>query len=77
MPRLDPFEVQSVLPFDQKQLKAWCREHQIGRLEVKKRGVELDPEMLRKAIIADGDAAATLILTLVGKNTRAIIARRV
>ena len=65
------------MPFDQKQLKAWCREHQIGRLEVKKRGVELDPEALRKAIIADGEAAATLIVTPLGKSTRAIAARRV
>ena len=48
---LDPFEVRDVRPFDQKQLKAWCREHHIGRLEVKKRGVEFDPESLRKSII--------------------------
>jgi hypothetical protein len=71
------FEVRDVLPLDQKQLKAWCREHRIGRLEVKKRGVDLDLEKLRKAIVADGDQSATLVVTpLVGK-VRAIVTRRV
>ena len=43
-PALSAFEVVDVLPLDRKQLKAYCREHAIGRLEVKKRGVPIDPE---------------------------------
>jgi hypothetical protein len=75
-PALAAFEVREVLPFDLKQLKAWCREHRIGCLEVKKRGVEMDPEKLRKAIISDGDESATLIVTPVSSKTRVIVAKR-
>ncbi|MEX2174628.1 MAG: hypothetical protein WD872_09725 [Pirellulaceae bacterium] len=71
------FEILDSLPFDQKQLRAYCRERQIGRLEIKKRGVEIDPEKLRKAVVAEGDASATLIVTPLGATTRALIARRV
>jgi hypothetical protein len=44
----------------------WCRDHRVGRLEVKKRGVDLDPEKLRKEIVAVGDGDATLIVTPLG-----------
>lgn len=73
---LAAFEVTDVLPLDRKQLKAYCREHGIGRLEVKKRGVEIDPDRLRKEIIAGGENEATLIVSPVAGQTRAIIARR-
>jgi hypothetical protein len=74
---LAAFEVQEVLPFDRKQLRGWCREHSIGRLEIKKRGVKLDPRQLRAEIIAAGDNEATLIVTPLGGHVRAIVARRV
>ena len=73
---LAAFKVLEFLPLDQKQLKAWCREHRIGRLEVKKRGVDVDPEKLRKAIIANGDHAATLIVTPLQGKVRVIVAER-
>jgi hypothetical protein len=76
-PLLAPFEVVAVLPLDQKQLKSYCREHRIGMLEVKKRGVDIDPERLRKQVVGDGDDAATLIVTPVAGQVRAIVARRV
>jgi hypothetical protein len=75
-PALDGFEVIEILPFDRKQLRAYCREHGLGRLEIKKRGVELSPERLRKEIAGQGDNAATIIVTPVQKQVRAIIARR-
>jgi hypothetical protein len=73
---LDAFEVRDVLPFDRKQLKAYCRQHQIGRLEVKKRGIDLDPARLRKEIIAHGDNASTLLIAPIAGRIQAIIARR-
>ncbi len=76
-PGLAAFEVQEVLPFDQKQLKAWCREHRIGQLEIKKRGIDFDPERLRKTIIGTGDNAATLIVTPHAGRTRTIVAARI
>jgi hypothetical protein len=74
---LDRFEVLDVLPLDRKQLRAYCREHGIGRLEIKKRGVELLPEQLRKEIAGQGDNGATMIITPMQNQIRAIIARRI
>ena len=55
-PLLDAFEVLDVLPLDRKQLKAYCRERGLGRLEIKKRGVAVEPEKLRQEIAAAGEA---------------------
>ncbi len=76
-PALAAFEVREVLPFDRKQLRAWCREHSVGRLEIKKRGVAIDPQRVRAEIIGPGDNEATLLLTPLGGHVRAIVARRV
>jgi hypothetical protein len=75
-PLLAAFEVIDILPFDQKQLRAYCRQHRLGRLEVKKRGVDIEPERLRKQVIGDGDESATLIVAPIAGNVRAIVARR-
>jgi hypothetical protein len=76
-PALAAFEVLDVLPFDIKQLKAYFREHNIGRLEVKKRGIDDDPERLRKQLLARGDHAATLLLYRGPQKRMAVVARRV
>lgn len=76
-PVLAAFEVRDVLPFDQKQLKAWCRERQVGQLEVKKRGVDLDPDRLRRAIVGKGDGQATMIVTRLLGKVMAVVASRV
>src|SRR5262249_2810717 len=74
---LAAFEVREILPFDVKKLKAWCREHRIGQLEVKKRGVELEPEKLRRQLVSDGDRSATLIVTMIGGKARVVVCHRV
>lgn len=73
---LDAFEVREVLPFDRKRLKAYCREHRLGRLEVKKRGVEVDPNRLARELASAGDEPATILLAPAGGKVVAIIARR-
>jgi hypothetical protein len=75
-PACAAFEVQEVLPLDRKQLRAYFRERQIGRLEVKKRGVDIDPERLRKEVSAEGDESATLLICPIGGRVQAIVARR-
>jgi SAM-dependent methyltransferase len=74
---LDSFEIRDVLPFDRKQLRAYCREHGLSRLEIKKRGVDLDPTGLRKEIAGSGDSEATIIVAPTGGHVRAIVARRI
>ena len=44
------------------------RERGIGTLEIKKRGVDVDPAALRTKLKLRGDAAATLVLTRVASQ---------
>jgi hypothetical protein len=73
---LSAFEVDEILPYDLKRLRALLRERDIGRLEVKKRGVADDPEKVRRQLKVPGDHSATLLLARVGRKTLAILARR-
>jgi hypothetical protein len=74
---LDGFEVLDLLPLDRKQLRTYCRERGISRLEIKKRGVDIDPDKLRREIAAEGDGEATILLAPLGGSAKAIIARRI
>ncbi len=57
------YEVLEELPYREKQLKAALRERSIGRLTIKKRGVDVVPEQLRKRLALAGDEEATVVLT--------------
>lgn len=71
-PWLRGFEVLAVLPLDEKKIAAWCREHEIGILEIKKRGVDITPEQLRPRLRLKGTGTATLVLTKVGGARQAL-----
>lgn len=73
---LAAFEVQEVLPWNLKSVKALLRERGIGRLEIKKRGVDLDPERLRKQLELRGEHAATLLIARANQSTIAVLAHR-
>ncbi len=70
------FEVIDVLDHDRKALRAYVRDHGIGRLEIKKRAVDVDPAELRKSLRPKGPEAATIILARTSEGTRAVVARR-
>ncbi|NLF68166.1 MAG: class I SAM-dependent methyltransferase [Candidatus Anammoximicrobium sp.] len=76
-PVLACFEVTEVLPLDPKHLRDAVRERGIGNLEVKKRGVKIDPEEVRKQLHLRGDQAAALLITPIKKKVAAILAKRV
>ncbi|KAA9107761.1 THUMP-like domain-containing protein [Microbacterium rhizomatis] len=76
-PFVSSFRVREVLPADTKALGATLRERGIGILEIKKRGVDIDPAALRKTLKLRGDASATLLLTRVGGTRTAILADRI
>lgn len=76
-PLLASFRMREVLPYDLRKLKAYCREHQLGQLEIKKRGVELQPHFVRRQVIAAGDAAAVIFITPFAGQVKAIVAERV
>ncbi len=76
-PALACFEVLDVLPFRVKPLAAMLRTRNVGQLEIKKRGVAVDPSDLRPQLRLQGEQAATLLLTPIGKRVTAVLARRV
>lgn len=70
------FRVIDVLPAGEHKLKKALRARNIGSLEIKKRGMDVDPATLRARLALRGDESATLILTRVGTNRVAILAER-
>jgi hypothetical protein len=70
------FEVLETMPYDIKRLKAWLKQRGIGRLEVKKRGVPLEPEQVRRDLRNDGDESATIFLARVSGQVTAVVTCR-
>jgi SAM-dependent methyltransferase len=68
------YEVLETLPFHEKRLRAALRARGVGRLTVKKRGVDVAPEQLRGRLSLRGDAEATVVLTRVaGRGTALLV----
>ncbi|MBF4635460.1 SAM-dependent methyltransferase [Agreia pratensis] len=76
-PFVAAFRVLDTLPTDESKLKKELRRRGIGRLEIKKRGVDIDPAALRRRLSLSGDAEATLVMTRVAGRHTAILAERV
>jgi hypothetical protein len=76
-PFAEAFEVLQVLPTAEKALRAWVRERRVGVLEIKKRGIDLDPAELRRRLRPSGPEKATLILTPTPTGAVALVVRRV
>jgi SAM-dependent methyltransferase len=70
------FRVTMTMAFDEKKLKRELSARNIGILEIKKRGIDVDPAQLRTRLGLAGTDAATLILTRVAGRRTAILAHR-
>ena len=73
---LAEFEIQESMPLRTPAVAQWLAARHVGRVEVKKRGVTIDPEKFRRDLKLRGDNEATVILTRAGKRQLAIIAKR-
>ncbi|WP_282005219.1 class I SAM-dependent methyltransferase [Propioniciclava sinopodophylli] len=71
------FRILEVLPYDEKTLRAWVRDQGVGTLEIKKRGIDVDPAELRRRLKPKGRASATLVLTPTPEGARALVCARV
>lgn len=71
------FEVLAELPYDERWLRQWVQEQGVGALEIKVRGIDVDPAVLRKRLKPAGKGSATLVLTPTTAGARALVARRV
>jgi hypothetical protein len=75
-PALAGFEVLDVLPLRVGPIRRWLAEQRMGRLEIKKRGVEIDPRELHRQLQVPGDEAGVILLMKLDARAIAIIAQR-
>ena len=76
-PLLTSFRVVETMPLDRKRLSGWLRGRGVGRLEIKCRGVGLQPEQLRRELKLRGDdAAVLLVFPDNARKTRVVVAQR-
>ncbi len=59
------FAVEAVFPFQLKQLRHYLRQHNIGRVTIKKRGSPLEPDTLRRQLRLRGSQHRIIFLTQV------------
>lgn len=76
-PFVTTFRVREVMPADPKTIAKRLRALEIGTLEIKKRGMDIDPAQFRKKLGLKGAESATLILTRAGSKRVALLADRV
>jgi hypothetical protein len=55
-------------PYHEKALRALLKRHEVGRLEILVRGLDLDPDALRKRLKLRGPREATVVLTRIGRS---------
>jgi hypothetical protein len=69
------YAVQEAMPFNVKALRAWLRDHGVDRLTIKKRGVSVDADLLRRQLRLPpkGHHEAVVVLTRVRSNQVALI----
>lgn len=77
-PFVQSFRVREVMPMKVPTINTALRWNGIGTIEIKKRGVDVDPAQFRRKLVLRGEESATLILTRIGAKQRvAILADRV
>lgn len=76
-PLATTFEVLESFPYSVKRLASWLSARGVGRLEIKKRGVDVVPDRLRGQLRLRGDGEATVVLTRLQGRHSAIMVRRI
>jgi hypothetical protein len=71
------FRVLETLPSDEKKLRQALQERNIGTLEIKKRGVDIDPAALRVRLRPKGKESATIVVTRAGGHHVTLLVERV
>jgi hypothetical protein len=68
------FDVQEVMPFSLKRLRAALRERDVGGVTIMKRGSAIDVEQLRRDLRLSGTRQAVVVLAMIGGKHHAVIA---
>jgi len=75
-PLATAYRVREVLGHNVKTLKKWVRDHNVGTLNIKKRGTDVTPEQLRRQLAPRGTEQATLVMTRLqhdGRERRVVL----
>ena len=75
-PFAQSFRIVESLPAREKDLRRALAARDIGTLEIKKRGADVDPAQLRKRLKLQGSKHATLFLTRVAGKHTALLTER-
>lgn len=71
------FRVLEKLPYGERELAYALRSRNVGIVEIKKRGIDVAPEGLRRRLKLSGSESATVILTRIDGKRMALIVERV
>lgn len=71
------FRVLDAIAFNEKRLRHWLVGHDVGRVEIKTRGVAISPDELGRRLHLKGSHPAVVLLTRLGEKPTAILAERV
>jgi len=74
-PGVRAFRVVEQVRYGEKALRAVLRRHDVGRLEILARGVDVDPDVLRRRLKPSGTTEATVVLTRIGDTPTAFLCR--
>ena len=74
-PGVRAFQVLEHGSYNEKALRALLRKHEIGRLEILIRGLDIDPDALRRRLKLQGAAEASVVLTRIGRSPVAFLCR--
>ncbi|MBE1497990.1 hypothetical protein H4696_005090 [Amycolatopsis lexingtonensis] len=74
-PGVRAFRVLEQGPYSEKALKAVLKRHDVGRLEILVRGLDVDPDALRRRLKPRGGAEASVVLTRIGRSPVAFLCR--
>ncbi|MDA7906022.1 hypothetical protein N9B43_03895, partial [Mariniblastus sp.] len=75
-PLLTQFEVLAVLPINLRKTQIFLNRLEVGEIEVKKRGIDDVTASQFKRLKLEGNQRATVLLTRLGRNRIAVIAKR-
>lgn len=71
------FKIDNYRPYSSKNVRELVRDANLRTLEIKKRGVDVDPAKLRTTLPLNGEGHGTLVLTRINGDKVAILAHRI
>lgn len=75
VPYAHRYRVLDAMPYNIKSLRSYLRDRGLGALTIKKRGVAIDPDQLRRQLRPSGTGAGTIVLTRVAGRPVVLVVR--